>query len=176
MAMHRGGLWQWAGGVAVVAAGAAALAVWAVGTGPAGPASPPSRARAYGTFQSCLLTGARGVADPTAGQVWAGLEDASLKTGSKVSYLAVPGPATAANAISFVGSLVVRKCGVIVALGTPEQAAVLTDAPRFPGVRFVIAGVGISGPAGGANVAVVSSAQPGLRGAVRTAVVADVER
>jgi hypothetical protein len=174
--MRGGRLWLWVGGVAAVAACAAGLAVWAIGRGPAGSALVPSRARAYGSFQSCLLTGARGVADPTAGQVWAGMEDASLKTGSKVSYLAVPGPATAANAISFVGSLLVRNCRVIVALGAPEQAAVITDASRFPGVRFVIAGTGIVGPVGGANVAVVSSASSGLRSAVRTTVTTDVER
>lgn len=173
--MRGGRLRLWVGGVAAVAACAAALAVWAIGSGPAGSTSAPSRARAYGSFQSCLLTGARGVADPTAGQVWAGMEDASLKTGSKVAYLAVPGPATAANAVSFVGSLVVRKCGVIVATGAAEQAAALADAPRFPAVRFVMAGGGTSGPAGGANVALVSSAQPGLRNAVATMLVADVE-
>jgi hypothetical protein len=104
------------------------------------------------------------------------MEDASLRTGSKVSYLAVPGPATAANATSFVGSLLVRNCGVIVALGAPEQAAVITDAPRFPAVRFVIAGGGMAGPVGGANLAVVSSAPSGLRSAVRAMVVADVDR
>jgi basic membrane lipoprotein Med (substrate-binding protein (PBP1-ABC) superfamily) len=177
MAMRGGRLWLRIGGVAAVAVGAAALAVWAIGRSPAGSASASasSRVRAYGSFQSCLLTGARGVADPTAGQVWAGMEDASLKTGSKVSYLAVPGPATTANATSFVGSLLVRNCGVIVALGAPEQAAALADAPQFPDVRFVIAEGAMSRPVAGANVAVVSSARSGLRDAVRAMVAADVQ-
>jgi basic membrane lipoprotein Med (substrate-binding protein (PBP1-ABC) superfamily) len=156
----------------VVAAGAVALGVWALGRGPAVPASAAVRTRVYESFQACLLTGPRGIVGAPAGQAWAGMEDASLKTRAKVSYLAVSGPATEANAVSFLGSLLVRNCDVIVAAGAPEQAAVLADAARFPRVRFIVAGRVAPEIVGESNVA--SASRTGLRSAVGAMVAADV--
>jgi basic membrane lipoprotein Med (substrate-binding protein (PBP1-ABC) superfamily) len=140
-----------------------------------GPAAPPARARAYSSFKACLLTGAQGIAGSPAKQVWAGMQDASLRTHAQVSYLAVSGPATKANALPFLGSLLVEHCGVVVASGSAEQAAALADASRFPAVRFVMAGDAGDGPVGGSNVSAVSAGPSGgLRGAIATAVAADV--
>jgi hypothetical protein len=121
---------------------------------------PPARARAYESVDACLLTGARGLADPTAAQVWAGMEDASRSTTVRVSYLAVTGPATEADAEPFVGSLLVRGCKVVVASGTAERAAALADAGRFGSVRFVVAGAAASSPP---NVTALAFAPSGLR-------------
>jgi basic membrane lipoprotein Med (substrate-binding protein (PBP1-ABC) superfamily) len=105
------------------------------------------------------------------------MEDASLRTHAKVSYLAVTSPATSANALTFLGSLLVRRCDVVVATGSPEQAAVRAEAAKYPGVRFVLAGAGagaaVQGPATAGNVAVTSARESGLRGAMATLLEAD---
>lgn len=166
--------WVWVGGVVALAACAVVLGVWALGGGPTA-AAPAARARVYTSSEACLLTGTTGINTAPAAQVWAGMEAASLKTAAKVSYLPVTGPATSANALTFLGSLLVRKCDVVVATGSPEQAAVLAEAPKFPGVRFVLAGTGSAGPVAGSNVAVASAGQAGLRGAVAALIEADTE-
>ncbi len=135
-----------------------------------GRALPPVRARVYENVDACLLTSAAGLADPAAAQEWAGLEDASRATSARVSYLAVTGPATEANAAPFVGSLLVRDCRVIVAAGGPERAAVLADAARFPGTRFVVTGAA----AGPSNVSALPFTPSGLRAAIAVAVEAGV--
>ena len=140
---------------------------------PGGRALPPPRARVYENVDACLLTGARGLADPTAAQVWAGMEDASRATSARVSYLAVTGPATQAQAQAepFAGSLLVSGCEVVVAAGTAERAAALAEAARFSSVRFVV-----TGPAAGSgpNVTALTFAPLGLRTGVASAVEADV--
>jgi basic membrane lipoprotein Med (substrate-binding protein (PBP1-ABC) superfamily) len=155
-----------------------ALATSAValsGCSAAGPAAPASRARAYASVKACLLTGAQGVAGSPATQVWAGMQDASLQTHAQVSYLAVSGPATKANALPFLWSLLVEHCNVVIASGSAEQAAALADAAKFPAVRFVMAGLAGDGPVGGSNVSAVSAGPSGgLRGAVAAAVAADL--
>lgn len=154
----------WLSAAVVVAAGVAAgLAISISGSGRA---LPPVRARVYLNVDACLLTGPAGIADPTAAQVWAGMEDASRATSVRVSYLEVTGPGTEANALPFLGSLLVRGCRVIAATGAPERAAVLADAPRFTRVRFVVTGAA-SGPA---NLTAVVFTPSGLRAAVATAV------
>jgi hypothetical protein len=138
---------------------------------PGGRALPPARARVYENVDACLLTGARGLADPAAAQVWAGMEDASRATSARVSYLAVTGPATEAAAEPFAGSLLVRGCKVVVASGTPERAAALAEASRFGSVRFVVAGAAAGGPP---NVTALAFTTSGLRTAVASAVEAQI--
>ncbi len=117
--------------VAVAAAGVA-LAVsgaplpWPGG----GQALPPPRAWVYESVDACLLTGARGLADPATAQAWAGMQDASRATSARVSYLAVTGLATAAQAEPFAGSLLVGGCKVVAASGAAERAAALAQAGR----------------------------------------------
>jgi hypothetical protein len=136
-----------------------------------GRALPPPRARVYENVDACLLTGARGIADPDAAQAWAGMQDASRATSARVSYLAVTGPATAAQAEPFAGSLLVGGCKVIVAAGAAERAAALAEAPRFGAVRFVVPGAAAgSGP----NVTALTFTLSGLRSAVASAVEAGV--
>ena len=125
---------------------------------------PPSRARVYENVDACLLTGARGVADPAAAQAWAGMEDASRATTARMSYLAVTGPATEAQAVPFLGSLLVSGCRVIVASGTAERAAALAEAARF---RWnTVRGDG-SGGRQPTNVTALAFTTSGLRAAWR---------
>jgi basic membrane lipoprotein Med (substrate-binding protein (PBP1-ABC) superfamily) len=135
----------------------AALAVVAVVTtlivvlGHRGRQLPPPRARQYRSVDACLLTGAGGLADPQAAAVWAGMQDASLKTLARVSYLPVVGPDTVADALPFAQSLIQRHCAVIVAVGQVEVGALAKEAPKHTDIRFVL----IGGTAGGSNVSVV---------------------
>jgi hypothetical protein len=132
---------------------------------------PPPRARAYESVDACLLTGANGLADPTAAQAWAGMEDASRATSARVSYLAVTGPATVAQAEPFAGSLLVSGCKVIVAAGAAERSAALAEAGRFGSVRFVVTGSAAGAPA---NVTALAFTSSGLRSGVASAVEAGV--
>jgi len=131
---------------------------------------PPARARVYANVDACLLTGASGVNDPATAPVWAGMEDASLTTHARVSYLPVTGPATQANALPFLGSLLSRGCKVIVAAGSPERSAVLADARRFPATKFVIFGTA-SAPS---NVTALAFQASGTRSAVANVVSEEV--
>jgi hypothetical protein len=121
-----------------------------------------TRARVYANADACLLTGVAGIADPAVAPVWAGMEDASLATRVRTSYLTVTGPATEANALPFLGALLVRGCAVVVATGSAERAAALADAARFPAVKFVVFGAG-KAPS---NVTVLAVQASGVRTAV----------
>jgi basic membrane lipoprotein Med (substrate-binding protein (PBP1-ABC) superfamily) len=113
---------------------------------------PPARAREYRSVDACLLTGPAGIADQQTAAVWSGMQDASIATLARVSYLAVVGPETAANTQPFAESLVQRHCQVIVAVGETEVGVVAAAAPKHADVRFVLVG-GAAG--GGANVSMV---------------------
>jgi len=154
-------------GVGVGLAVSGAPLPWSAG----GRALPPPRARVYENVDACLLTGAQGLADPTAAQVWAGMEDASRATSARVSYLAVTGPATAAQAEPFAGSLLVGGCKVVVASGTAERSAALAEAARFSSVRFVVTGAAAGNPP---NVTALAFTPAGLRAGVASAVTAGV--
>jgi basic membrane lipoprotein Med (substrate-binding protein (PBP1-ABC) superfamily) len=133
----------WAGG----AAGALALALLGIGVAlllrPSSPQA-SARARQYTASQACLLTDSRGIADSLAATVWAGMEDASLATHAKVTYLSTDGPATTANAIPYANSLIERRCNVILAIGAPQIGALSQIASRTPKAYFVIVGSGTS--------------------------------
>jgi len=143
--------WWLAGGAAFVLVVALTWALW-----PASEPDPPPRAREYLDYTACLLTGDRGIADPQAAPVWAGLQDASLATRAKVQYLAVTGPQTAENGVPFLSSLVQGACDVIFAAGAAPVGAVGQGAPKFPGATFVA--VGKAAPAGNVTVLDDSSA------------------
>jgi hypothetical protein len=113
----------------------------------------------YTDFQACLLTGARGLADPAAAPVWAGMERASLATHAKVSYLAVTGPQTSDNALPFLGALLVRHCEVVLAAGQAERNAVAERARQYPSVEFAVVG-GISTAS---NITVLSGDSAAVR-------------
>lgn len=169
--------WPGRGALVVLAVAAAAgvsagLVIATPGSSGSAPRLALPRARVYKSVDACLLTGPDGV-QGTAAQAWAGMEDASRVTAARVSYLAVTDPATEGNAASFLGSLLVRGCRVIVAWGGPERAAVLAGANRFPKVRFVVAGnvaghrnvTGLAFASSGMNAAVAAAVESGVRAA-----------
>lgn len=132
---------------------------------------PPARARVYEDVDACLLTGASGLNDPQAAQSWAGMEDASKATTARVSYLAATGPATEAETVPFVNTLLVQGCRVVVASGAPERAAVLADASLYASVRFVVTGPAANSPS---NVTALAFTPAGLQAGVASAVEAGV--
>lgn len=120
-----------------------------------------ARARVYTSFQACLLTGERGLADPASVPLWAGMQQASLATHAKVSYLAVRGPQTSDNALSFLGSLLIRRCQVVLAAGQPERDAIARRAGKYPSVKFAVVGGSSAAP----NVTVLSGNAAAIRDA-----------
>lgn len=128
----------WWVGAAIVVAGGIVLGVALSQLGHPARALPPPRARVYTAFDACLLTDSEGVAGAQAAPVWAGMQAASLATSGKVSYLAVAGPDTAANAVPYVNTLVQRRCDLVLAVGPSEVAAAREQAATFPKVAFVV--------------------------------------
>jgi hypothetical protein len=155
--------WWWvAGAVAVVGV---SLGAWVLWPEP----KPAPRARLYSDFSACLLTDDHGLAGVQAAPVWAGMQEASLATRAKVSYLAVTGAATTENAAPFLAGLVQRRCDVVVAVGPAQVSAVTASAATFTRVRFVVVGGG--GDSAGGNVTRVGDTAPdSVRSSVRTAV------
>lgn len=128
---------------------------------------PPTRARVYTDHSACLLTGSLGLADPAVVPVWAGMQDASTTTHATVSYLAVAGPATPGNALSYATTLAQRHCGTVVAVGKPQVEAVTTMAPNYPDMHVVV----VSATAPGGTVITIPDAPANeLRAAVAAAV------
>lgn len=132
--------WWVLAGVAVLAG--TGIAVWLANSGRH---LPPSRARQYTAFNACLLTDSHGVSGPDAAPVWAGMQSASEKTSGKVSFLAVEGTDSVANAVPYVNTLVQRRCDLVLAAGTTEVAAAQDGSKQFSHVHFVLVGSGSSG-------------------------------
>jgi hypothetical protein len=141
-------LWWTVGVLSVVVAG---LVAWVVWPSP----QPQPRARQYRDVTACLLTDERGVTGPEAAPVWAGMQDASLKTLARVRYLEVDGEQTADNARTYLASLAQSRCALVLAVGAAPVAAVGASAEKFPQSRFVTVG----GGAASANVSVVGASR-----------------
>jgi hypothetical protein len=127
--------WEWLSlsgiaGLAIVLAVAAWYA-WE----PTRPDTP--RAREYREYDVCLLTGAQGIAVDPAKTAYEGLQAVSARTDVRVPPVSVTGEQTEARARQFVASLVQQRCGVIVAIGDAQTAAVAADRERYPQVKFV---------------------------------------
>jgi hypothetical protein len=151
---------RWLTGItAVLAAGGLAGGLVVTLTGP-----PAVGERPYLSFTGCLLTDSDGISGEPAAAAWAGLQDAAAATRMQAQYLAMPSsaPRTAGGAAPYLASLVTQHCGLIVAAGPAQAAAVAGYASRFRTLRFVVVG----GAASGANVTVVR----GSAGAVRSQV------
>jgi basic membrane lipoprotein Med (substrate-binding protein (PBP1-ABC) superfamily) len=140
--------WITIGAVLLVLIGIAILA-W-----PRGRDLPPTRAREYRDVDVCLLTGPAGITDPQTAAVWAGLQEASAATRARVSYLAVVGPETQANALPFAQSLIQKDCTVVVAAGSVQAGAAAALARDHRNTRFVL----IGGTGAGDNVVIVPAA------------------
>jgi basic membrane lipoprotein Med (substrate-binding protein (PBP1-ABC) superfamily) len=147
--------WRWAGAVAVVVAAAVALTLY-LNAGQ----KPVVDGGRYLAFTSCLLTDSAGLSGEPAAEAWAGLQQAARATRMQAQYLEVPTSATDAG--PYLASLVVRHCGVVVAAGPVQAAAVQADARRYAKVRFVVVG----GAARGANVVVVNGSAGEIPGQV----------
>lgn len=138
-----------------------ALLVWGLwptsGPGQRGQVYPASRQRAYSSYSACLLTGASGLSDATAAQVWAGMRAASTRVepAIQVRYTPAVGAAGASAVEAFVNTFAMSKCSLVVAVGEAQVKAVAARATAFPGVDFLA--VGSSG-ASAANLAVLAPA------------------
>jgi hypothetical protein len=161
---RAGGWWRGLGRWRWVAAACAVLVIGGLTGGLLATASsgPAPRARVYLAFTACLLTSSQGLSSPQAAAAWAGMEDASLATRAKVQYLAVPPGTSGVGARPYLTSLLLRKCGAVVATGPAQTAAVTADAPRYGSVRFAVPG----GRAAASNVTVVPSSPGAMRSAV----------
>ena len=103
-----------------------------------------------------------------------GMQDASLKTLGQVRYLAITGAQDVPNGRSFVGTLVLGKCGVIIAAGQVPVQIVTAVAREHPNQRFMIIGGGTSASS---NVTVISESDPDvLRAAVTRAITPILEK
>ncbi|WP_433299826.1 hypothetical protein ACQP2F_01145 [Actinoplanes sp. CA-030573] len=123
-------LWWIAAGAAVVLAG---VVVWLV----ARPGDDPVRERRYRAESACLLTGEQGIRGLVASQVWAGMQRASLETKVQVTFLDVPG---AASAGAMLAGLSQGHCDLLLAVDAEPVAAVAEGAKTFPGQRFAVVG------------------------------------
>ena len=140
----------------------AGLALWAL-FADRKPAAPP-RQRAYSAYSACLLVGPGGLSARGVAPVWSGLEDGSIATSAKVSYLAVVGAESPDNVATYVSTLVIRKCDLVVGVGGAETAALLAAAPADPTIRFAVVGA----TAQGANVASIATSDAQIvRGSVK---------
>jgi len=129
--------------VAAVAAVAAFITAWVLWPGPVAVVAP--RARQFLDVSACLLTGSGGVTPGTLGaRVWHAMQSASLASHVMVSYL--PGTG-AAGVPALLGTLVERRCGVIVVTGA-SRVQVAGAAEASPGRRFIlVTGSTAAGPA-----------------------------
>jgi hypothetical protein len=148
--------WRAVGSAVVGSAALAAGVIAAItGSGQDQQAAQP-QARHYLSATACLLTDSRGITPGAAGApAWKAMQSASLATHVMVSYLPDTGSATASVML---GTLMERKCGVIITAGAPA-AAVFKAAKADRHQEFVLVGApGTASPAGMPNLVVVSSA------------------
>ena len=137
---------------------ALAVAVWLVWPSSGGRAEPVERARGFVDFTVCVLTDARGVAGSDAAPVWQGVLTAQKSTNAKTQYLATLGDGSVGAAVISLNTLAARGCGLIVAVGASQSAAVWKQAEVFPLRHFVV--VGGFALAKLANVAVIVEQAP----------------
>ena len=124
-------------GAVVSAAALIGFLLW-----PAKPAAvrvqpPVVRARTYSAYTACLLTGPKGLTDPAAAPVWAGLREASTATKAQISYLTMLGADTTANAEIYINTLALRGCSAILAAGAIPADGALKAAGSWPGHRVI---------------------------------------
>ena len=153
--------------VAGVVAGVVVLVGLSVLLWPDGDGPPPPREREYREASACLLTDQTGIEGDLAKSAWAGMQEASLANRVQVQYLAIAGPQTADNGVTFFNTLGTQRCSVIVAAGPVPVASMVQGYKQFPGVRFVAVG----GDPGSAPLAVVNAGSPdSIRSGVKDAV------
>ncbi|MBR7836440.1 hypothetical protein KDL01_24395 [Actinospica durhamensis] len=126
----RNGLFA-AAGVLTALGVALALLAWPGGAGRPGEITPVARARTFTAFDACLLTD-RGGLEGSAAAAWTGMQRAAAATHAQVSYLSMQGPETAGNAQTYVDTLALRGCAMIIAAGQTPSSGVLAAARTWP--------------------------------------------
>ncbi|WP_432841100.1 hypothetical protein [Dactylosporangium sp. CA-092794] len=154
----------------LIVAGALAAVLAALITWLAWPDRPPApRERQYKATTACLLTDDHDLAGEPAKAAWDGMQDASLATLIKVQHLAISGPQTAANGLTYYNTLGVQHCTVIIAAGDVPVAAMTLGIDTFPAIRHVAVG----GDPKGKAVSVVDDSSPAsIRSGVKALVAA----
>ncbi|GAA4262717.1 hypothetical protein [Dactylosporangium darangshiense] len=157
--------WQVLAGAGVLVVVVALLVTWL-----AWPDDKPApRERQYKSTTACLLTDDKDLAGDLAKAAWAGMQDASLATLIKVQHLAITGPQTPANALTFYNSLGVQHCTVIIAAGDVPVAAMTQGYAGFPDIKQAAVG----GDVQGKPITVVDASSPeSIRNGVKTIVAA----
>jgi basic membrane lipoprotein Med (substrate-binding protein (PBP1-ABC) superfamily) len=125
--------WQAVSAILAVSVIVGSALVWLL------PEEEAPRARQYTAFKSCLLTNAKGISEQPASAVWQGMQQASLKTHSKVQYLANT-EVKSTNAAPYLGTLIQTQCDLIIAVGDIQTAAVSAGAGSHPHTKFVVVG------------------------------------
>jgi hypothetical protein len=129
----------------------------------------PPRERQYKATTACLLTDDKDLNGDLAKAAWAGMQDASTATLIKVQHLAISGPQTVPNGLTYFNSLGAQQCTVIVAAGDVPVAAMAQGYVNFPSTKHVAVGGNVQGKA----ITVVDASTPGaIRGGVRAIVAA----
>jgi len=106
------------------------------------PPIPATRARHYTDTDACLLTDHQGINGSTAATVWRGMQDASLRTHTRVSYSSVTGEQSTANARPFLNAMLQSSCEVVLAVGGVEVKAAQETTGRYAKIGFVLVGGG----------------------------------
>jgi len=146
---------------------AIALVTWLAWPDPAKPPAP--RERQYKATTACLLTDEHDLGGDLARAAWAGMQDASTATLIKVQHLAITGPQTPANGLTYYNTLGVQRCTVIIAAGQVPVAAMTQGRAAFPDIRHAAIGADTQDKA--VTVIDASSADT-IRAGVRTLVTA----
>ncbi|MFD0517512.1 type 1 periplasmic-binding domain-containing protein [Paractinoplanes durhamensis] len=133
--------------VAVVAA-ITGFAVWVLW--------PDPRQREYVDAKACLLTDEKGILGEPAKTVWSSMKDASVETLVRVQYLQVTGPQTVANAETYLNTLTLSHCGMIVAAGQAQIDSVNRHAGENLDIQFVT----VDGGTGATNVRALNESAP----------------
>jgi hypothetical protein len=142
---------------------------------------PAVRTSPYTNYTACLLTDSTGITG-TAAPVWAGMQGASRIARERASYLTIQGADTSANADTYINTLALRGCDIILADGALPDQGVTDRATAFPKLRFIAipepATAGTTGSAApsptkpASNVTTIAETTPAaISAAVQTALV-----
>lgn len=104
---------------------------------PPPPYHPAARSRQYADYTACLLTDENGISGPAAAAVWSGMQQASTKTTEQVSFLAVQGDQSLANAETYFNTLAGRGCDIILAAGALPAQAANTRSASYPKITVL---------------------------------------
>ncbi|MET7399631.1 hypothetical protein ABZS66_39730 [Dactylosporangium sp. NPDC005572] len=158
---------RYAGGATVLLI-VAVLATWLLW--PSGSAEPPPRERQYKAVTACLLTDDRDLTADPARTAWAAMQEASVQSLVKVQHLAITGPQTAANGLTYYNTLGVQKCTVIIAAGDIPVAAMVEGLAAFPAIKhYAIGGDPKGKPITTIDATSADTIKAGMRAAITAA-------